>query len=76
MALLVIREGSYWHLNWASLVAQRVRSLTVMQETWVRPLGPEEWQPTPMFLPGDSLGQRSLTGYSPWGHKSQTPLSN
>ena len=27
------------------------------------------WQPTPVFMPGKSLGQRSLTGYSPWGHK-------
>ena len=26
-------------------------------------------QPTPVFLPGESLGQRSLVGYSPWGHK-------
>ena len=25
------------------------------------------WQPTPVFLSGDSLGQRSLAGYSPWG---------
>ena len=28
-----------------------------------------EWQPTPVFLPGDSHGQRSLAGYSPWGLK-------
>ena len=28
-----------------------------------------EWQPTPVFSPGESQGQRSLTGYSPWGHK-------
>ena len=28
-----------------------------------------EWQPTPVFLPGEFHGQRSLTGYSPWGHK-------
>ena len=28
-----------------------------------------EWQPTPVFLPGKSHGQRSLAGYSPWGHK-------
>ena len=28
-----------------------------------------EWQPTPVFLPGKSSGQRSLAGYSPWGHK-------
>ena len=25
--------------------------------------------PLPVFLPGESLGQRSLAGYSPWGHK-------
>ena len=27
------------------------------------------WQPTPVFLPGKSHGQRSLTGYNPQGHK-------
>ena len=27
------------------------------------------WQPTPGLLPGESHGQRSLAGYSPWGHK-------
>ena len=33
-------------------------------------------QPTPVFLPGESHGQRILVGYSPWGCKSQTRLSN
>ena len=28
-----------------------------------------KWQPTPVFLPGESHGQRSLTAYSPWGCK-------
>ena len=28
-----------------------------------------EWQPTPVFLPGESHGQRSLAGCSPWGCK-------
>ena len=28
-----------------------------------------EWQPTPVFLAGESHGQRSLVGYSLWGHK-------
>ena len=28
-----------------------------------------KWQPTPVFLPGISHGQRSLAGYSPWGCK-------
>ena len=27
------------------------------------------WQPTPVFFPGESRGQRSLASYSPWGHK-------
>ena len=27
------------------------------------------WQPTLVFLPEESHGQRSLVGYSPWGHK-------
>ena len=28
-----------------------------------------KWQPAPVLLPGESHGQRSLVGYSPWGHK-------
>ena len=28
-----------------------------------------KWQPTPVLLPGKSHGQRSMVGYSPWGHK-------
>ena len=28
-----------------------------------------KWQPTPVFLPGEFYGQRSLVGYSPWAHK-------
>ena len=31
-----------------------------------------KWQPTPVFLLQESHGQRSLAGYSPWGHKSRT----
>ena len=27
------------------------------------------WQPTPVLFPGKSHGQRSVVGYSPWGHK-------
>ena len=28
-----------------------------------------QWHPTPVLLPGESHGQRSLAGYSLWGHK-------
>jgi len=58
----------------ASLVAHMVKNLPAMQETRVRSLGQEDpwrrtWQPTPVFLPGESHGQRILVGYSPWGRK-------
>jgi len=37
---------------------------------WVRKIPwRRAWQPTPVFLPGESHGQRSLAGYSPQGHK-------
>ena len=37
---------------------------------WVRKIPwRREWLPTPVFLPGEFHGQRSLLGYSPWGHK-------
>ena len=43
-------------------------------ETWVPSLDLEDpleegWQSTPVFLPRESHGQRSLTGYNPWGRK-------
>ena len=37
---------------------------------WVRKVPwRRKWQPTPVFLPGESHGQGSLAGYSPWGGK-------
>ena len=32
-----------------------------------------EWLPTPVFLPKESHGQRSLAGYSPWGREQSDP---
>ena len=51
-----------------------VKNLPAMQEMCFDPwIGKipwrRKWQPTPVFLPGTSHGQRSLVGYSPWGHK-------
>ena len=28
-----------------------------------------KWQPTPVFLPGDPHGQRTLAGHGPWGRR-------
>ena len=37
---------------------------------WFCPwVGRIQWHPTPVFLPGESHGRRSLVGYSPWGRK-------
>ena len=32
-----------------------------------------KWQPTPVFLPGESQGQRSLVGCRLWGHTESNP---
>ena len=53
-------------------MAQTVKNLPVMQETLVQSLGREdllEKGMTPVFLPGEFHGQRSLVGYIPWGSK-------
>ena len=61
-------------VNGASLVAQTVKKLSTMQETWVWSLGQEipwrkEWIPIPVFLLAEFRGQRSLEGYSAWGSR-------
>ena len=39
-------------------------------DSWVRKIPwRRKWKPTPVFLLGESHGQRILVGYSPWGHK-------
>ena len=39
-------------------------------DPWVRKIPwRRKWQLTPVFLPGESHGQRSMVGYSPWGCK-------
>ena len=81
----LLQLGSPLDLNWehvfpeslllhlvTSLVAQMVKHLPTMWETWVQSLGWEvpwrrKWKPTTVFLPGEFHGQRSLVGYSPCG---------
>ena len=58
----------------AFLVAQTVKNLPAMQETWVWSLGWEyplekDMATSSVFLLGIFHGQRSLAGYSPWGCK-------
>ena len=51
----------------------------VVQQTRVPSLGQEyplerEWLPSPIFLAGEFHGQRSLIGYSPWGHRESDTI--
>ena len=63
-------------------IVQTVKNLPAVQETqfdpWVRKiLWRREWQPIPVFWPGESHGQRSLVGYIVHGvGKSRTRLSD
>ena len=66
------------HIYLGFLVAQMVKDLPAVWETRVQSLGREgplekelaiHWQPTPVFLPGESHGQRNLVGWCPWGCK-------
>ena len=64
-------KNKYWlYAHQDSLGAQMVKNLPAMRETWVRSLVGKipwrrKWQPTPVFLPGEFHGWRSLVGYSP-----------
>ena len=69
---IVVTNSLYIYM--ASLIAQLVKNLPAEQETrfnpWVRKIPWRgKWQPTPVPLPGESQGQRSLVGCSPWGRK-------
>ena len=68
----------YTALQWASLMAQRVKNLPAMQDTqeiWVQSSlvwkipWRRKWQSTPVFWPEKSHRQRSLAGYNPKGCK-------
>ena len=65
----------------ASLVAQRLKRLPAMWETWVRSLGQEDLLEKEMAtrsstLAGESHGRRNLVGYSHGIAKSWTRLSD
>ena len=56
-----------WWLRWERICLQCRRSGF---DPWVGKIPwRRKWQPTPIFLPGESHGQRSLMGYSSWAHK-------
>ena len=63
----------YWAFQVALVVKKLPANAGDMRhrlDPWVRKIPwRRKWQPTPVFLPGESHGQRSLVGYSAQGHK-------
>ena len=61
----------YWY-SFPGGTSRKASACTQMRprlSPWVRKiLWKRKWLSTPVFLPGESHEQRSLAGYSPWGH--------
>ena len=67
---LDIERCSYRNFPVAHTIKACLQCRRPVFNPWVRKLfWRREWQPTPVILPGESHGQRSLEGYSSWGHK-------
>ena len=66
---LCIRQPKYW--NFSFNISPSNECLGLIYTIWRR-----KWQPTSVFLPGESHGRRSLVGYSPQVAKSWTWLSD
>ena len=61
-ALAQVEKQAKTQVYKRELKAGKYSNVSVTQfSPWKR-----EWQATPVFLPGEFHGQRSLTGYSPW----------
>ena len=62
-----IKEDAILGFPGGSVVKICLKFRRCMFDPWVRKIPwRREWQPTPVFLPGESHRQRSLVGYSPW----------
>ena len=65
------------HIFYVYHVVAHINTSSILMAEWRRRFDPwvgkipwrRKWQPTPVFLPGKSYGQRSLAGYSPWGRE-------
>ena len=70
MAILASRKGLTGSTSGKEQAYQCRRQKTCGFDPWVGKIPwKREWQPTIALLPGKFHGQRSLAGYSPWGHK-------
>ena len=70
---VMVSCGGFWYRIMGSLVAQSVKSLLAIQETWVQSLGGEDTLEKEMATHSSIFAWRipwmSMVGYSPWDHK-------
>ena len=77
-----VDTGSWWWTGRPGMLqfmgSQRVRHDWATELNWIQTLnsGTGKWQPTPVFLPGEFHGQKSLVGYSPWGCKESDTIEH
>ena len=74
-SLVIIKISLFTEMCWLlHVVAQMVKNRPATRrprfDSWVgKMFWRRAWQPSPVFLPGESHGQGSLAGYSLWGHR-------
>ena len=70
-------HGNMWKTGWLSGKESACQCSRRRFNHWVSKIPwRRKWQPTPVFLPGESYEQRSLVGYSCWVAKNLTWLSD
>ena len=70
----ILRNKQELYIIWGRVVPRTI--ICRIKYPWVRKIPRRRaWQPTPVFLPGEFHGYRSLVGYSPWNHTQLKQLS-
>ena len=73
LSLSELRELVMDREAWSAVIHGVAKSRTRLRDwtelNWTTCFWKRKWQPTPVFLPGEFHGQKSLMGYSPWGDK-------
>ena len=72
---IFLSQGLPWWLSSKECACQCRRHRRCAFDPWLRKIPwRRKWQPTPVFLPRKTHGQRSLVGYSPWGCTEPTHI--
>ena len=81
LSLILWEHGDFPDGSGVKTLPARQEAACKYQRLWFDPwigkiLLRRKWQPTPVFLPGKSQGQRDLVGRSPWGRRVRQDLTH